>query len=194
MTRKTLAVIAVTLVASWQANAATVTITESTTYQTIEGFGAFGGLYPTWARSPLFTDAFVNTVVNDLGISITRYDYSTGAEVMSFYNKLKEYGMERIIISTWSPPANWKSNGSEVNGGTLLPEYYDDFANLCVSTIRTIKQQTGITVYGISLQNEPAFAEPYSSCVYTATEYRDMVKAVGPIVQRAFPDVRIFGA
>jgi len=194
MTRRNITLIAVALAMSWQARAATVTITESTTYQTIEGFGAFGGLYPTWARSPLFTDAFVNTVVNDLGISMTRYDYSTGTEVMNFFKKLKEYGMERIIISTWSPPANWKSNGSEVNGGSLLPEYYDDFANLCATTIRTIKQQTGIDVYGISLQNEPAFVETYTSCVYTATQYRDLVKVAGPIIHAEFPNVKLFGA
>lgn len=194
MTRRTITLIAVALAMSWQARAATVTITESTTYQTIEGFGAFGGLYPTWARSPLFTDAFVSTVVNDLGISMTRYDYSTDAEVMSFFRKLKENGMERIIISTWSPPAEWKTNNSTINGGSLKPEYYDDFGRLCASTIRTIKQQTGIDIYGISLQNEPAFAEPYTSCVYTATEYRDLVKIAGPTIHAEFPNVKLFGA
>jgi O-glycosyl hydrolase len=49
-------------------------------------------------------------------------------------------------------------------------------------------------VYGISLQNEPAFVEPYASCVYTAEEYRELVKVAGPIIHGQFPNVKMFGA
>jgi glucuronoarabinoxylan endo-1,4-beta-xylanase len=188
------AIITILALASVSAFSATITLDEATRYQTIEGFGAFGGLYPTWQSSPLFTAPFVTQVATDLGLSMNREDYSTGSETMQYLAALKAAGVERIIASTWSPPANWKSNNSDINGGSLLPEHYVDFGNLCVSFIQTVKQQAGVDLYGISLQNEPAFSEPYTSCVYTPAQYRDMVKVVGPMIHAQYPSVRIFGA
>ena len=173
---------------------ATITVNPAITYQTIEGFGAFGGNCPEWQSCALYTDAFVSTIVNDLGISMLRHHYVTNATTLEYYRKLKAAGLERLILSTWSPPASWKSNNSEINGGTLLPQYYDDMGEFAAGVIRTIREQTGIEVYGISLQNEPAFSQPYASCVYTPAEYRDLIKVAGPIIRAEAPDVKIFGA
>lgn len=34
----------------------------------------------------------------------------------------------------------------------------DEFAKMCVAYIKIIKQQTGIDIYALSIQNEPGFA------------------------------------
>ena len=45
--------------------------------------------------------------------------------------------------------------------------------------LKLLKQETGIDVYAISLQNEPRFTEPYESCVFNGEALRDLIKVVG---------------
>jgi O-glycosyl hydrolase len=63
-----------------------------------------------------------------------------------------------------------------------------------VGFYNVILQQTGVRLYGISLQNEADFPEPYISCVYTTSEYRDALKAVGRRFADAGISVKLFGA
>jgi len=100
----------------------------------------------------------------------------------------------RFIGSIWTPPAWMKTNNSTINGGTLRTTMYAEYAEYLIAFITAVKQNCNIDLYAVSPQNEPAFVETYESCVYTAAEYRDMIKAVGPIVHAAFPDVKFFGA
>jgi O-glycosyl hydrolase len=56
---------------------------------------------------------------------------------------------------------------------------YDEFAEECVAYIKIIKQQTGLDVFALSIQNEPRFSQFYSSCVYNGASLRDVIKVVG---------------
>ena len=60
----------------------------------------------------------------------------------------------------------------------LRTDMYDEFAERCVAYIKILKQETGIDVYAISLQNEPRFSEPYESCVFNDEALRDLIKVV----------------
>jgi len=44
----------------------------SQTYQTIRGFGGFGAQKVWWDAEPFYTPSFVNTLINDLGVTILR--------------------------------------------------------------------------------------------------------------------------
>ncbi|HEX9063419.1 MAG TPA: glycoside hydrolase, partial [Clostridia bacterium] len=145
---------------------------------------------------------------NDLGFSITRNEWYPPAiegesqdsswEVQKpfieeFHNLAKVNNDPlKQIISIWSPPAYMKSNHSTKNGGTLLPEFYDDFGNWLLKCIDAYKK-AGVTVYGISPQNEPSAVVEYNSCFYTPKQYAEMIKVVGPIIKKAYPDVKIMG-
>jgi glucuronoarabinoxylan endo-1,4-beta-xylanase len=125
--------------------------------------------------------------------------------------KADKYGVNlKIIGSVWSPPADmkWECNFSWAgdpdatrnpgtvstkNGGTLDPNKYDEYADWLISHIQLYKD-LGVDLYGIGLQNELMFREPYNSCMYTITWYNDMVKAVVPRIKASFPDVKIYGA
>jgi glucuronoarabinoxylan endo-1,4-beta-xylanase len=61
----------------------------------------------------------------------------------------------------------------------LKTENYHEFAEMCVAYIKIIKQQTGIDVYALSVQNEPRFSQFYASAVYSGEALRDVVKVVG---------------
>jgi O-glycosyl hydrolase len=125
--------------------------------------------------------------------------------VQNLYNKAKELGVDlKIILTIWSPPGQWKKSGSTKAAhilwdynvsdlNSLLPTHYVDYGNWLVAGLNLYKE-INVPVYAISLQNEPAFNEPYSSCVYSPEEYVKMLKIVAPIVKAAHPKVLVFGA
>jgi O-glycosyl hydrolase len=61
----------------------------------------------------------------------------------------------------------------------FTPEQVNEFAERCVAYIKIIKQETGINIYALSIQNEPRFSQFYASCVYDGNALRDVVKVVG---------------
>jgi len=67
-----------------------------------------------------------------------------------------------LMANPWSPPGWMKSNDSMVNGGSLLPEYYQSFANYFVKFIQAYAQ-AGIPIDYISIQNEPTYVTTYPS-------------------------------
>ena len=111
-----------------------------------------------------------------------------------FLKDAKAAGINKFITAVWSPPA-WMKTNNNTNGvaaatpvysanpdtgnNQLKKEDYEEFAEMCVAYVRIVKQQTGIDIYAINVQNEPRFSEPYESCVYDGPAYRDLVKKVG---------------
>ncbi|MDI9258449.1 glycoside hydrolase family 30 protein [Flavobacterium sedimenticola] len=90
-----------------------------------------------------------------------------------------------FYISPWSPPAFMKDNKSMLQGGKLLPEYYQSWANYYVKYINAL-QKEGIPVWGLTVQNEPMAKQTWESCIYSATEERDFLKNyLGPTLKRA---------
>lgn len=57
-----------------------VEIEPETVYQTMVGFGAFGGQRPEYAGGPLFTPRFLELGVEDLGLSMLRMELPTSLE------------------------------------------------------------------------------------------------------------------
>lgn len=125
--------------------------------------------------------------------------------------KADENGVDlKFIFSVWSPPADlkWQSsfswagdeqatrgpgNITTKNGGTLNPNKYGEYADWLKTGIQ-LYNDAGIDLYGLSLQNEPLFVEPYNSCTYTEAWYNQMVNAVVPLIKADYPDVKIYGS
>ena len=85
-----------------------------------------------------------------------------------------------LFISPWSPPAWMKDNNNMLQGGKLLPEYYDPWAMYYVKYIQALEKQ-GVPVWGLSVQNEPMAKQTWESCIYFADEERDFIKKhLGP--------------
>jgi len=80
-----------------------------------------------------------------------------------------------LFVSPWSPPAWMKDNNHMLQGGKLLPEYYQSWANYFVKYIRALEAHS-IPVWGLSVQNEPMAKQTWESCIYTADEERDFIK------------------
>ncbi len=90
-----------------------------------------------------------------------------------------------LLASPWSPPAFMKDNNSMIQGGKLLPEFYQSWANYYVRFIEEYRKE-GLTMWGITVQNEPAAVQRWDSCIYTAEEERDFVKNyLGPTMKNS---------
>jgi len=195
-------------------------------FQTIDGFGGFGGQSEWWSNGPFTSTAFINDLVNDLGVTIVRDELPTNFENVNdnsdpyntdltaynlnnqvagshqplgahfqFMKDAKAAGINKFITAVWSPPAWMKTNNSTTNGGNsndpgysdtpdstynqLKKTDYEEFAEMCVAYVKIVKQQTGIDIYAINVQNEPRFSQPFESCVYDGPAFRDLVKTVG---------------
>jgi len=97
-----------------------------------------------------------------------------------------------FYASPWSPPAFMKSNKNMLQGGKLLPEYYQPWANYFVKFIQEYEKE-GIPVWGVTIQNEPMAKQRWESCIYTADEEKDFLKNyLGPTFEKAgFQDKNI---
>src|SRR5260221_12110227 len=91
----------------------------------------------------------------------------------------------KILVSPWSPPAWMKTNGQFKGGGKLKPEYRQVWANYFVRFIREYEKE-GVPIWGVTVQNEPAAAQVWDSCLYSAEEERDFVRDyLGPTFKKA---------
>ncbi len=181
------------------ASAADVTIDLNTTYQEIDGFGAFMGSGETDPDT-------IISLAKDIGMSMARFGLIGGGfeevndnpdpYVLNFDgfrpDALSLSNMRRIapfvdkfILTVWSPAGWMKFNKWEdgveswsVNN-KLDPRYYQEYAEEVVALIRIVKRETGKDIYAIGLQNEPQFNEPYPSCQVNEAEFRDIIKVVG---------------
>ena len=91
----------------------------------------------------------------------------------------------KLYISPWSPPAFMKDNKSKLQGGKLLPDYNQSWANYYVKYINAL-QKEGIPVWGLTIQNEPMAKQRWESCIFSAEEERDFLKNyLGPTLAKA---------
>ncbi len=89
-----------------------------------------------------------------------------------------------LYAAPWSPPAFMKSNKDMLKGGTLLPEFYQSWANYYAKFIKAYEQE-GLPIWGTSIQNEPMATQTWESCIYTAENERDFIKNyLGPTLER----------
>ena len=90
----------------------------------------------------------------------------------------------KILATPWSPPAWMKTNNSPI-GGSLLPQYYEVYAQYFVQYIQEMKKE-GIVIDAITPQNEPLHPGNNPSMLMLAEEQRDFIKNnLGPAFQAA---------
>lgn len=179
----------------------TVTIDFSKTYQTMAGLGTMlsnGGNYNQIQQIKdqnitvmRFTSNGEFEPVNDNSDSkVSDYsNFNRKAVPTDIIREINETtNCHKFFFTPWSPPTWMKMNkGSNpdpaamwAGNNKLMPEMYEEFAEYLTAICKTVKEEAGVELYAISLQNEPTFNEPYASCVYTGAEFRDIMKILGP--------------
>ena len=90
----------------------------------------------------------------------------------------------KIMGSPWSPPVWMKDNGNS-KGGSLLPRYYNVYAQYFVRYIRAMKEN-GIMIDAITPQNEPQHGGNNPSMVMSAEQQAAFIKNnLGPAFKTA---------
>ncbi len=188
-----------------------VNVNLSTHYQEIDGFGATFSLGESdvvlpcvkdigmsMARIGIIDREFEANNENSDGNILDLGAYNPNAMPMKFMKHMKERtDVEKFIVTAWSPPAWMKKNKCWPAEGwatdnILQPRFYNEYGEMWVALIKQVKKETGIDVYAISLQNEPQFNEPYTSCVISWEPYRDLVRIAGPHIKAECPNVKLF--
>ena len=172
----------------------------------------------TIVRTNIFWDFEpVNDNASPGSTDLTKFKYKAGSNLANqipYYKALKAAGVKKLIATSWTPP-EWMKLFDEpdrtpehcyncndcpigdparrVCGGRLDPKYYKEYAEYLATYVKVIKQETGIDLYGISLQNEPFFANPFEANVVRPTEYADILKAVGERFRQDGLTTKLFG-
>jgi len=122
-----------------------------------------------------------------------------------YLKNLKARGVETFLLTLWSPPAWMKENLStnyqmaaappwESTINKVLTDMYDEYAEDVLAAVKMFKQEAGIELAGVGIQNEPAFCEPYASAVLSPEKFADMIVRVGKRFEEEGITTRLYGA
>ncbi len=175
-----------------------VTVDMTNALGEVDGFGASSAWYEDefWEMPAANRAAFIDQFFDPgegLGLTIyrVRIDPQMGAEpdeepffdwthsrrqaFGQFVREVQDRHDPFIMASIWSPPAYMKDNGSKVDGGSLLPEYYDEYARFLSLWVQGMQSQFGVTIDALSFQNEPG-KKSWESCQWTNAQIKTFFK------------------
>lgn len=180
-----------------------VSINQGVTHQIYRGFGAkdpaadklnlytTGGFGASAIRFGILDDNQVEPLNDNADDRvINRANLNYGAFDWDYIRGLKANGVETFLVTIWSPPAWMKVNLStnyqqaaalpwESTDNKVLTAYYDEYAEMAVIIATMFREEAGIELAGIGLQNEPAFCEPYASAILGPNQFADMIARAG---------------
>ena len=194
--------------------ACNVTVDCSEKHQVIHGFGTFSNdVAPEIYAGELGASAMR---VGLIGNQIEPANDNSDVEVLyrgalnydafdfAHYRDLHEAGVETFILTSWSPPAwmkpnrslNYQQGGFEGDTDRTLNRLhyylYDEFAESMVAAIHMFREEAGIELAGIGLQNEPAFHEPYPSAILDPEHFVELIKVAGRRFEREGIEMPLF--
>ncbi|KAJ7364633.1 glycoside hydrolase [Mycena albidolilacea] len=120
------------------------------------------------------------------------WDGSDGHQVW-FSQQAMAYGVKTIYADAWSAPGFMKTNGVEINGGTLCGvtgatcasgDWKQAYANFLAQYIK-FYQQSNVTITHVGFLNEPEFSPTYSSMNSNGQQAADFIKVLSPTLAAA---------
>lgn len=177
---------------------APVSINWTNVHQQIDGFGASNAFHSA-SMTAANQNLFFGTGPGQLGLTLLRVGVTDGSgEPGSCLNIDSScagpYGSDmqaviahggRVIATPWTPPAAYKTNGLPTcsNNAGLATAHYGDYATWLANFVKSVQAQYGVTLYAISVQNEPDICANYDTAYWTAANIDDFVKNnLGPRV------------
>jgi glucuronoarabinoxylan endo-1,4-beta-xylanase len=155
--------------------AASGTIKAKENHQTMVGFGAS----IAWYDDQLTSHPQKNEIYNYILNVYRNYAEGFAPYIAEIVSKMYEISPIRpkVLISSWSPPYNLKSNYGTNGGGnatlkknsTTNQYMYGEFGKYWADALNAYKA-IGIEPDYISIQNEPSFDASWESCRFDPTE------------------------
>jgi len=156
------------------ASGTVVTVNWTDVHQVIDGFGASSAINAD-AITDAQADLFWSTTTG-VGLSLLRVEIQSNGTFpnVATMQKAKARGVT-IWGTPWSPPASMKTNGSTVNGGSLLANDYQAYADYLTNYVLQLKNTYGLDLYALSVQNEPNWTASWDSCIWTGQNFHDFL-------------------
>jgi glucuronoarabinoxylan endo-1,4-beta-xylanase len=156
------------------ASGTAITINWTDVHQVIDGFGASSAINAD-AITDAQADLFWSTT-SGVGLSLLRVEIQSNGTFpnVATMQKAKARGVT-LWGTPWSPPASMKSNGSTVNGGNLLANDYQAYADYLTNYVLQLKNTYGLDLYALSVQNEPNWTASWDSCIWTGQNFHDFL-------------------
>jgi glucuronoarabinoxylan endo-1,4-beta-xylanase len=180
------------------------TVNRTDLRQTMDGFGGSDYRVPTMSASTL---QLLFDTTKGIGLSIYRLGLNKNDPTTpdpgwaSVKAAVAAYPDLKVWAAPWTPPAAYKSNNSLTNGGYLChgknnpaspctTDYYPAWSDALAAFPGYAKAQ-GVTIWGMSPQNEPDYPASYESADYYEYMMRDFVKVLGPKLHALDPPVKL---
>jgi glucuronoarabinoxylan endo-1,4-beta-xylanase len=119
------------------------------------------------------------------------WDWNTDRYQKWFSTEAQNRSDVHFIAVPWSPPSWMKSNNSVINGGYLLDNAYDKFANYMKEYVFHYKTVEKIDIRWVSVQNEPKNSTPYASCTYTNSAMNTVASKVADAIHGLKLDIMV---
>jgi glucuronoarabinoxylan endo-1,4-beta-xylanase len=178
------------------ARSQSATVNWADQHQVIDGFGA-SDAFSSASMSSAHQSFFFGTGAGQLGLSLLRVAVPdaasmagsctsvsascAGAVVGDMKAVIANGG--RVFASPWSPPAAYKTNKSitcSKNAG-LSTSSYAAYATWLANFVKSLESIDNISLYALSVQNEPNVCQDYDSASWTAANLDAFVKTnLGP--------------
>jgi glucuronoarabinoxylan endo-1,4-beta-xylanase len=136
------------------------------TYQRIDGFGASSA----WTGSNIpdaMADLFFSPETG-IGLSLLRIQIKPEGNTLELPTAQKAAARgAKVWAAPWSPPGEWKTNGMAKNGGSLLDDHRQDWANRLATFVSSMTS-AGVPLLALSAQNEPNYQNAgWETCIYS---------------------------
>jgi len=142
-------------------------------FQTMAGFGASSA----WTAPTMSADMadFFFSEEKGIGLSLLRVQIKPWGETTELGTV--DLAVERGVAvwgAPWSPPAEWKDTNSTVEGGYLLPQHYQDWADR-LANFADAMDARGTPMFAISAQNEPDYVNHWDTCQWEEHDFADFI-------------------
>lgn len=142
-----------------------------------------GEVFPHYSPDSAYYDfalhADTSNVMHLLG-TIDRDDLLRRGQYWLTSTIRQRYPETMFTFSVWSPPA-WMKEGNQVTDlfpashGTLKDAHFQNFADYLVRFCKAF-ESIGVNVYALSPSNEPGYAAPWNSCLWTPGKMGEFVE------------------
>jgi len=187
------------------AHAQTATVNWTDVHQVIDGFGASDAFTASYSGtlSSAQQAFFFGTGSGQLGLSLLRVAVTNNdaanagscTSVSSSCAGQSQYisDMQAVIANggkvyatAFSPPPAYETNGSAdcssgSGSGALATADYASYATWLANFVQSLQTEDSISLYAISVQNEPDQCQPYDSSIWSGANIDTFVKTnLGP--------------
>ncbi len=153
------------------------------TKQIIRGFGGANTLIFRPDMTPAEVQTAFGNGTGQVGLTIMRLSIPPDSTQFAANapSALAAQNLGATIIATpWTPPS-WMKTNDTTAGGSLIQSDYAAYAAHLKAFADTMTEH-GVSLYGISVQNEPDAGVSYQSCDWNATQFMNFMRYNAPAV------------